>query len=176
MKPLTTLYLKAFLWTGLPYGLVMVGFDIAEGHGFRVWRFLFLTVFFGIFMSLTLVSFHRHRLKKNGIQKVTSDDLRVSQQRVVTAGITQQTLVEELKNDPIIGKMKRMESENEIVIRSGITWKSWGEHMKITMSPVGENQWNYVVSSSPRVKPTIVDYGKNVENVNRIEQLITSIT
>lgn len=57
MKPLTKLYLKTFLLTGIPYGLIMIGFDLLDGDGFKLWKFLSLTFFFGITMSLTLVFF-----------------------------------------------------------------------------------------------------------------------
>jgi hypothetical protein len=32
MKPITKLYLKTFLLTGIPYGLIMSGFDLADGN------------------------------------------------------------------------------------------------------------------------------------------------
>jgi hypothetical protein len=71
MKPITKLYLKAFLVTGIPYGLIMLGFDLADGNGFRLWKFLFLTLFFGITMSLIIVTSHRRRLKRKGIQEIS---------------------------------------------------------------------------------------------------------
>jgi len=37
MKPLTKLYLKTFLLTGIPYGLIMIGFDLLDGGGFKLW-------------------------------------------------------------------------------------------------------------------------------------------
>ena len=36
MKPITKLYLKAFLLTGIPYGLIMLGFYLADSEGFRL--------------------------------------------------------------------------------------------------------------------------------------------
>lgn len=75
MKPITKLYLKTFLVTGIPYGLIMLGFDLADGKGFILWKFLFLTFFFGITMSLFLVLFNRYRLKKNEIQKMKDENL-----------------------------------------------------------------------------------------------------
>ena len=73
MKPIPKLYLKTFLLTGVPYGLLMMGFDLVEGDGFNLWKFLFLTFFFGTTMSLTLVSFHKNRLEINGVQELTDD-------------------------------------------------------------------------------------------------------
>jgi len=175
MKPITKLYLKTFLLTGIPYGLIMLGFDLADGNGFRLWKFLFLTFFFGITMSLILVSFHRYRLKKNGVQELTNQNLGVSQMKNLKSELNTSELIEKLKTDPIIGKMKMQEIENGIVLKTGMTWKSWGEEIRIILQTKGESDFDYQISSSPKLKTTIVDYGKNLENVTRIENVIKNI-
>lgn len=175
MKPLTKLYLKTFLVLGIPYGLFMVGSDLVEGKGFSLWKFLFLTSFFGITMSLILVSFHRYRLKKNGIQEITEENLGVSQTKNLQSKLNKKELIEKLKTDPIIGKMKMTEIENGILIKSGMTWKSWGEVIKIILSFNRGDDFEYQVSSRPKLKTTLFDYGKNLENVNRIENVLKNI-
>lgn len=104
MKPITKLYLKKFLYTGIPYGLIMLGFDLADGDGFRLWKFLFMTIFFGATMSLILVSFHKYRLKKNGIQEITNDNVGVNQTRNLKSNLNKKDLIEKLKNDRIMEK------------------------------------------------------------------------
>lgn len=175
MKPITKLYLKTFLLTGIPYGLIMLGFDLADGTGFRLWKYLFLTFFFGITMSLILVFFHKYRLKKNGIQEITDQNLGVSQKRNLKSELNKSELIEKLKTDPIIGKMKMTEIENGILLKTGMTWKSWGEEIKIILQGREESNFDYQISSSPKLKTTIVDYGKNLENVTRIENVIKNI-
>jgi len=175
MKPITKLYLKTFLLTGIPYGLIMLGFDLADGNGFRLWKYLFMTFFFGITMSLILVSFHRYRLKKNGIQEITNDNVGVNQSRNLKTGLNKTDLINKLKTDPIIGKMKMTKIENGILLKSGMTWKSWGEEIKIILKSENETDFEYQISSSPKLKTTLVDYGKNLENINRIESAIKNI-
>ncbi|MDH7448192.1 hypothetical protein [Aquimarina sp. 2201CG14-23] len=176
MKPITKLYLKTFLLTGIPYGLIMLGFDLANGEGFSLWKYLFLSFFFGITMSLILVSFHRHRLKKNGIQEISNDTIGVNQSINLKSGLNKTDLIKKLKNDPIIGKMKMTETENGILLKSGVTWKSWGEEIKIMLKSEKESDFEYIVSSSPKLKTMLIDYGKNLENINRIENVIKNIT
>lgn len=131
MKPITKLYIKTFLLTGIPYGLLMLIFDLAVGNGFKLWRFLFLTFFFGVMMSLTLVSYHKYKLKKIGVQKLTDQNLGASQKKNVKSELTKSEVIEKLKTDPILGKLKMMETENGILLKTGMTWKSWGEEIKI---------------------------------------------
>ena len=175
MKPIAKLYLKTFLLTGIPYGLIMLGFDLADGDGFRLWRYIFMTLFFGITMSLILVSFHKYRLKKNGIQEISNDNVGVNQSRNLKARLNKTDLIKKLKSDPIIGKMEMTEIENGVLLKSGVTWKSWGEEIKIIQKTNNETDFEYQISSSPRLKTTFVDYGKNLENINRIENVIKTL-
>ena len=172
MKPLTKLYLKTFFITGITYGLVMMGIDLLEGDGFDLWKFLFLTFFFGITMSISLISFHEHRLRKNGIQEFTDENLGVTQIRDIKTKLTKTELINKLKKDPIIGKMKMTETENGILLKTGISGLSWGEKIRIALKSKSKADYEYQVTSSPKLKMTFVDYGKNLQNVNQIEKVI----
>lgn len=153
----------------------MIGFDLLDGEGFRLWKFVFLTFFFGITMSLILVSFHKYRLKKNGIQEFTNENLGVTQTKEIKTKLGRAELIKKLKTDPIIGKMKMKETENGIALKTGITWKSWGEEIKIVLKSESDSDFEYQISSSPKLKTTIVDYGKNLQNLKRIESVIKNI-
>jgi hypothetical protein len=172
MKPITKLYLRTFLLTGILYGMLTVGFDLADGNGFRLWKFLFLTFFFGVTMALLLVSFHKYRLKKNGAQEITEQNLGVSQKKNLKSEWNTSELIEKLKTDPIIGKMKMQEIENGIILKTGMTWISWGEEIRIILQTKRESDFDYQISSRPKLKMTLVDFGKNLENVTRIENVM----
>ncbi|NKI25502.1 hypothetical protein HCG49_02875 [Arenibacter sp. 6A1] len=175
MKPISKLYLKTFFYTGIPYGLIMMAFDFVDGNGFRLWKFLLMASFFGITMSLILVSFHKHRLQKNGIQVITDENLGVTQRKSLTSELNKLELIEKLKIDPIIGKMKMTKIENGILLKTGMTWKSWGEEIKIIQKTDIVTDFEYQISSSPKLRTTLIDYGKNLENINRIEKAIKNI-
>lgn len=123
-------------------------------------------------MSLALVPFHRYRLKKNGIQEITDENVGASQKKSVKSKFNKSELIQKLKIDPIIGKMKMTETENGILLETGMTWKSWREKSKINLKDYEGNDFEYQITSRPRLKITLVDYGKNIENSNRIENLI----
>ena len=65
MNPITKTMIKTFLFSGLIYAGIMAGYDYSEGNGFRLWRFIFLASFFGLFMALM----SRYRYKKNDSSK-----------------------------------------------------------------------------------------------------------
>lgn len=172
MKPTTQLYLKTFAWMGIPFGLMMAGMDMVETHTFPVWKFIAHSLFLGIAMSGTFVTFHIYRVRQQGVKEPTAESLTVRQKRTIISTVAKSEFLQRLKNDPVLKTMKWQESGDGFSLRSGVTWKSWGERVVVAITPIGENQYEYVVSSSPRIPTTIIDYGKNLENVNRIERLL----
>lgn len=175
MKPIIKLYVKAFLLTGIPFGLILASSDLADGNEFGLVKFLFNTFFFGITLSLIFVSFHRYSLKKYGIQEITNDNLGVNQSGRLNTELNLTELIRTLKTDPVFGKMKMTEIENGVLLKSGVSWKSWGEEIKILLKTDQENNFEYHISSIPILKLTILDYGKNLGNIKRMENLIKNI-
>jgi len=175
MNAMNKYYLKAFLWTGIPFALIMTLFDLFEGEGFNVVKFLFHAVFFGGVMSIFLVSMHKSRLRKKGITEFTADNLKVLQLRVVKSKTSIEELASLLRLDSNLGKMKYTRSENEINLSSRVSWYSWGEKIQIKKLSSKNGEFEYEIQSKPIVSTTLVDYGKNLENVNRIEALLSNI-
>ncbi len=160
------------MFTGIPYGLIMLLFDLIDGGVFIFSRFLFYTVLFGVLMSLTLVGFYKNRLNKKGINEITEDTLKVKQQVKIQSDLTKNELVKHLKNDAYFSKMTLEESVNEINLCSKVTWWSWGEMITILIS-TGNNKLNkFDITSKPKVSTTLVDFGKNKENILLLINLI----
>ena len=57
------------------------------------------------------------------------------------------------------------EGKARIEVRTGISFRSWGEKLTIEIERVGLNKTKIRVTSKPLVPTTIIDYGKNNENV-----------
>lgn len=68
-----------------------------------------------------------------------------------------------------------MEVENGVLLTTGVSWKSWGEEIKILLKDYKETVFEYQILSSPKLKITLIDYGKNLENINRIESIMTNM-
>lgn len=172
MKPTTKLYVKTFLLTGLPFGLIVLGFDLAISNSINIGKYLFLVFCFGTVMSLILINLQMHWLKKSGVQKITAKNSGVNQTVEIKSDFNTTELIKKLKSDPIIGKMKFTEIENGVLLNTGITWKSWGEEIKISLKNHTEAYFTYQISSTPKLKTTLFDYGKNLENINQIKNAL----
>lgn len=176
MTPVNKLYLKTFIYTGLPFGISMMLLDYTDGKELMLWKFVFLVLFFGFFMSAILVSHHVEKLKALGIKTFTDKNLSVFQSNSIKTYLTVAELTEKLKTDPQLGKMKISTSENGIEIKSPFSWSSWGECISIKLRRIDENEIEYHVSSQPKLRFQYVDYGKNLSNLLLIEKAVLLTT
>ena len=175
MKAITKLYIKTFLLTAIPYFALMTLFGFDEISKTFIFKNITASLFFGILMSLILVSFHWYKLKNVGVENITDDNIGVNQTKIIETELSKNEIIQKLKLDPTIGKMNMSEMENGVLLKTGMTMKSWGEEIKIILKSNKENNFEYQLLSSPKLKTTIVDYGKNLENINKIESVIKNI-
>ncbi len=68
--------------------------------------------------------------------------------------------------------MKLKEKDDEIILRSNITIYSFGELISIKLISKENKENKYLISSKPLIGFTIIDYGKNLKNIQKIDTLI----
>lgn len=173
ITPITKLYIKVFLLTGIPYGTLMFIFDWFDGQSFNPVKWFFMSVFFGMTMSVTLVSSHRYKLKMSGILDLTDKNLNTFQSKNITSEFPPEVVLQKLKTTPFTAKMQISEMTNGIMLTSGFSWKSWGEVIQIIPISQKDSGFAYQITSRPKVKATLVDYGKNLENIQLMEKIIS---
>ena len=66
------------------------------------------------------------------------------------------------------------EMNGYILVSVGISWASWGENIRIDFVKLGPTRTQMIVKSSASVSTTLVDYGKNKKNVNRIISAVST--
>lgn len=171
MSPKSKLFTRIFFYSGIGFGLGMAIFNLILSSEINPWQLLFTGVSFGLFMGLSAVNVFSNEMKKMGRDPILNSDISVVQSRDVVSDVSLNQLIDVIKGSDLFGKMSLMQSESEITLRSGFSWKSWGEEIKITnLNSFDQNQ--YKIESRPRFKFTVVDYGKNLMNVEKLVQLI----
>src|SRR4030042_3387264 len=63
---------------------------------------------------------------------------------------------------------KENRSQGKIVARTGMTWRTWGDVISFAIRNPGNDGIQIEVSSRPALRWTLIDYGKNLENVELI--------
>lgn len=175
MTPVQKLYIKIFLYTGVAFGLISTVIDpLILGEPFVLWKFLFKSVFFGLFMSLALVSWHLRELKKMGVKNMSDENLAIRQKKTIKTHFSKDEIVNKLKSTPNLDNRSLKESTNSIMIKTKMSWKSWGERISISFNEVEDGIQEITISSKPKAIFAFIDYGKNKKNVLQIEELLTN--
>lgn len=63
---------------------------------------------------------------------------------------------------------KKDRSAGMVVAKAGINWKTWGDTITIDVCSTGERTSRIRVSSKPTHVSTIVDFGRNLQNIKSI--------
>ena len=72
-------------------------------------------------------------------------------------------------------KMGRADEMNGyILITSNISWASWGENIRVDFVKLGPTRTQVIVKSGASVSTTLIDYGKNRKNVNKILSAVST--
>ena len=170
------LYVKLFLVTGIPYGVLM-GFFFGATRGLKVGILsgLLSGPLFGLFMSLVLGTFHKMKTKK--ISSGPGDDVGPHQSRTITVDTPFESIFE--KCLLALGNIKAKVTNTDkvagtITAKTKMSWKSFGEEIQITVVRDEGSKAKVIVSSAPKLKTTLVDYGKGHQNVTSLMDFINS--
>ena len=172
MKPILLFYLKIFLFTGVSFGLITIVIDSLSEPGFSWGRLMYSIAFFGGIMSLLLGTIHILSLRAMGIKKFTNANLSVHQKKQIKSAIKPENLISSLKSDPFINKMSMTENNQGILMKSDISWMSWGEKISINVVSQENSFTEYEIVSKPKLATNLVDAGKNFKNVSHLENIL----
>lgn len=172
MKAILTLYVRLFLVFSVIFGLLTFLLALVGPETLDLNRTIYKALFFGICMSLFLGTIHILALKRMGLKSITSDDIGVVQHRRVLSNLNFSQIVDKLKSIPFTRKMETSDSGQSLTIHTGASWKSWGETIKIVSLQETEKGMEYEIISQPKIRTTLVDNGRNLQNVMRIEELL----
>ena len=127
--------------------------------------FIKLTSIFAIlFFSIAIIK---------GIKRIN-----IEQGKEIIVDLDYDDAFEKTKRVLILIKAKvTKDSKNDgiIIAETGLSWKSFGENLLLKLKRVGSKQTQIKILSKPKVRTTMIDFGKNFENVERFYKEILSI-
>lgn len=72
------------------------------------------------------------------------------------------------------GRIKTADRSNgKIEATTGWTWKTFGCVVSYKIKPIGECLTEIEVTSRPKVRTTLIDYGENLENVKKVSAFLS---
>ena len=169
-------YTKLFLYTGIPIGFIVGcfwGFSSASLNA-SILVGLMAGLFYGFIMALVIGTYHK--LKTKGMSSGPGDDVGPNQSRTISLEIPIEIAFEKCLHSLDAMKAKvtnKDKSQGLIQAVTKMSWKSAGEKINIHLSKNGNKKTDITVSSSPKLRTTLVDYGKGHQNVTSIIQFIS---
>lgn len=164
---------KCFYITAIPFGCYMI-LVFSQRFSFLSALFsgIFAGLFFGVLMSIAFQIFYKITTGKN-----TANIGRDSFEKISLALPFDKAFELCLKSVSAIknGKIKNQSStSNEIIVRLGVSAKSWGNLVKYKLTKINDNTTLVEVHSRSLLFTTIIDYGKNREHIKSIISFLGS--
>ena len=164
--------LKIFLASGIPFGIfTAILFSSLYGTNVGLSSGLISGLIFGFVMFIILGFLHSRAVEKIAGEK-TEESMGTYQERNIKLQLpydrTFDLCIESLN---LINRCKVREedrSQGKIIARSSINWKTWGDTISFDITGTSNENTAVKVSSRPTSWSTLVDYGKNLENVKTI--------
>ncbi|MGZ3721400.1 MAG: hypothetical protein ACXVA9_00635 [Bdellovibrionales bacterium] len=162
------LFLKLFVFTAIPFGTFMgLMAGVQEGLEAGVRMGIFQGIFFGSFMALVLGSIHRRECNR-----IAGEELAPHQSLKIELLAGSLNAVFERATQAVKdfgGKIKESDPKSgSISARVPASWKSFGEILTIQVTNAGDSKYEVQISSRPRFRATIIDYGKSRENIENV--------
>ena len=171
MKAALLLFIKAFALFSIPFGILMFLFGMLEGNP-NLMSDVTRAATYGFLMSITLVGTHIFTIHKKKLGPITAETLKVTHKKVVISELPKTELIDRLTEDPEWKKFDIRISDTDIRIKTKPSIWTWGEKIRILAQQAVDGKYQYEITSAPDVGTTLVDYGRNLQNVQRLEKLI----
>ena len=165
-------HLKIFLANGIPFGTFM-GILLSSLYGLNIGLpgGLISGLVFGFLMFIILGFLHSRAVRKIS-GETSGESMDTFQARNIKLLVPFERAFDLcIESLGMISKCRVQEqdrSRGKIIARSSVNWKTWGDTISFEIAPSGSEATDVRVSSRPTSWSTIVDYGKNLENVERI--------
>lgn len=164
-----------FFSTSIPYGIIM-GLFYSDDVYSNLNNGVISGIIFGLLMTTILSVIQRIKLKKLGQKKGNVKIINTAE--IVIEGSKQDILVicENSLSNIIKCKIEEINIREGILkAKAGMTWYTWGDLILFKLDHIHENKYKVLITSRPIVKTTVIDYGKNQDNINRIIKFFREI-
>jgi hypothetical protein len=170
-------YLMMFLKLGAIMAISM-SLIYSIGYGFPagliagvVGGFLFSGVMTGVIVII-------HRMTAAKVSRPGADPTAVNQMRTIVLPMSFEDAFDICESSVQAVKGLNIKATNKqqgtIIARTSVTWKSFGEDIVYSLSQTDSSETVVRLSSKPLLATTLADYGKNFDNVEKIQSYLRS--
>jgi hypothetical protein len=172
--------LKIFLWSGIPFGVAMGAWfsrQYGSSAGLKVGIIAGLT--FGALTFIILGLLHSQAVKKIS-GRSSEEALSTHHVREIELNLAYETTFDLCIKSLFQIKRCTIQEENRsqgmIYAKAGINWKTWSDIITFNIKKTNNGNTLVTISSRPAARTTLVDFGKNLENVIKITSFLNKHT
>lgn len=151
------------------FGLVYWSFELFELSKPLVIRLLIKSAVVSLVFSILTVYSYLKKLKNKGIV-INSENLKVKHKKVITTQKNSEEILSKIKQNADFKQLKIDKTNSGFKINTNHSWSSWGEVVEIDI----KNK-SIEISSRPKYPLTLLDNGRNKENVEAITAIIKNV-
>jgi len=160
---------------GIPFGFLISILTIQKGdNADAILNGILSGLIFGILISYILITLHKS-LSRKVVPDASIHDFDIHQVRSIGLDMPfEQAFGLCIKSLETIYRCRVLSQSldnGEIRARAGLNWKTWGDIINFKLTR-GEDSIVVEISSRPVASSTLVDFGKNLDNVERIKRFL----
>jgi hypothetical protein len=164
--------IKIFLASAIPCSIFMgILYSVLYGPHAGMISGLAAGLIFGFLMFIILGFLHSRAVKRLA-GEATAESMETFHFRNMTLSLPYDGTFDLCMQSLLLLGRHRVHEENrslgKIVVKSSINWKTWGDTISFDIDGRSSEITNVQVSSRPTSWTTLVDYGKNLKNVEKI--------
>lgn len=170
------LYLKLFIISGFPFAII-AGMILTHKDGILN-KVIFGSIsglLFGLAASSILMFLHIS-LSRKAVPEKKYYDLAVHQKDHVKVPLPyNETFSICLESLHTINKCEieaQILFQGKITARAGLNWKTWGDIISLKLRKLDNDNTYVYISSRPYARTTLLDFGKNLQNVRKIKEYL----
>ena len=165
-------FVKLFFAFSVPFTIMMSTMHIlGYGRSSSVIADIIIGGIYGLLMTLVLGGLHRLKVRSLS-DKRSKHNLDVVQQGTLLLALPYERAwdlcVQALGTLPRSTIEDADRAAGKQVARIGMSWSSWGEQITCDLKAVDAHTTQLTLVSRPTLKTTLLDYGKNLQNVEQI--------
>ncbi len=169
------LFFKLLLLSGIPFGLLISILSIQNREPSNIiLNGMFSGLIFGTLVAYILISLHK-ALSRKVVTYSFDHDYNILQRRSIELHLNYEDAyslcLQSLKTISRCRIKSQSPDTGIIKARAGINWKTWGDNIDFRLTK-GNGSIVVEISSSPSASSTLVDFGKNLDNVERIKKFL----
>ena len=165
-------YLKLFIYFAIVFGLITLAGDYFRNDNMPLVSTLVTSVFFGITMAFFFTNMLKSNLEDHGIYNHEKEHLKLYHKKTIQTSKSLNEISERLLQSNYFRKFKAKISDKNIVLKSGISFYSFGEKILIEKIDKENDIPAYEISVQPIFKLTLSNFGRSYIHLKNIEKEI----